>query len=134
MSDNSEKAGQECEYLNNCVVWPRFHTDSKFVWIKTYCQGPKKDECARKKQKTQKAFIPDELLPNGAYLNPEGSASHECENLKNCAVWKKFNTNSKMIWIKAYCQGPNKDSCARKLRSAKGENVPESLLPNGDML
>ncbi len=89
----------------------------------------------RKQQKTQREFIPDELLPNGSFLNVDGVATKaECEKLKNCAVWKKFNTDSKMIWIKAYCQGTKRNECVRKQRSAKGLNVAEGLLPNGEML
>ena len=61
-------ANQECEYLTRCVVWPRFHTDSKFVWIKSYCQGPKKDECVRKQRSMAGEKVPQNLLPNGEML------------------------------------------------------------------
>ena len=103
--------------------------------MNSYCRGPKEDKCVRKQQKTQREFIPDELLPNGTYLNVDGAApASECGNLKNCAVWKKFNTDSKMVWIKAYCQGVKQSECVRKQRSSQGLSVPENLLPNGDTL
>ena len=89
----------------------------------------------RKQQKTERQYIPDELLPNGTYLNVDGAASvAECENLKNCAVWKTFQTDSKMVWIKAYCQGPKRSECARKQRSGQGLSVADDLLPNGATL
>ncbi len=124
----------DCEYLEHCVVWKRFNTDSKFVWIKRYCQGDKQSQCARKKLKADKAFVPEALLPSGEYLTPKGEATNECEKLRNCPVWKKFNADTKMLWIKVYCQGPSGDDCIRKQKSARGESVPDTLLPNGDTL
>lgn len=130
MSDND----QVCPDLTNCPTWEKFKTNSKTFWIKNYCQGPKQDVCARKQQKTQRAFIPDELLPNGEYLTPSGTDIDECQYLKKCPVWNNFQTDIKMIWIKAYCQGPKRNKCARKQRSEVGESVAENLLPNGQNL
>lgn len=136
MSDkDSTNPEHQCKHLTDCVVWKKFSTNSKLFWMNSYCRGPKEEQCVRKQQKTQREFIPDELLPNGTYLNVDGVApGSECENLKNCAVWKKFNTDSKMVWIKAYCQGPKRGECVRKQRSSQGLNVSENLLPNGDSL
>jgi hypothetical protein len=134
MSNTNRGSDQDCEHLKHCVVWSKFSTDSKLVWIKSYCQGAKKDQCARKKQKANGEFLPDELLPNGTYLNPEGVSTKECEKLVNCPVWKDFKTDGKMIWIRAYCQGPKQGDCVRKSRSAKGLSVPNDLLPNGSSL
>jgi hypothetical protein len=103
-------------------------------WIKSYCQDPKQDACARKQQQTQQMFIPDELLPNGDYLTPTGKESTECPNLKTCPVWKNFRINTKMIWIKGCCQRPKMNVCVRKQHAAAGESVPENLLPNGQTL
>jgi len=131
----STDSEHQCKYLTDCVVWKKFSTNSKLFWMNSYCRGPKQDQCARKQQKTQRKFIPDELLPNGAFLNVEGVASEaECENLKNCAVWKKFNSDSKMVWIKVYCQGPKRTECVRKQLSSKGMSVADNLLPNGETL
>lgn len=103
--------------------------------MNSYCRGPKQDQCVRKQQKTKREFIPDELLPNGTFLNVDGVASEaECENLKNCAVWKNFNSDSKMVWIKAYCQGLKRSECVRKKLSSQGLSVADGLLPNGETL
>jgi len=131
----SDKTEHQCQYLHGCVVWKKFNTNSKFFWMNSYCRGPKQDQCVRKQQKIQGAFIPDELLPNGTFLSVDGAVTGvECENLKNCAVWKKFYTDNKMFWIKAYCQGPKRSECARKQRLSQGLSVAEDLLPNGETL
>lgn len=57
---------------------------------------------------------------------------NECEKLAKCPVWNKFNTNSKLFWIKSYCQGDKQSQCARKQwMSNKDTPPPENLLPNG---
>ena len=134
--DETNNSEHQCEHLTNCVVWKKFNTNSKLFWINSYCKGPKEEQCVRKIQKTKKEFIPDDLLPNGTYLNADSNTApeSECENLKNCAIWKKFNTDSKMVWIKAYCQGPKQSKCVRKQLASQGENVPENMLPNGETL
>lgn len=136
MSDKTTtNSEQQCQYLDDCVVWKKFSTNSKLFWMNSYCRGPKQDQCVRKQQKTQREFIPDELLPNGTFLNVDGAATiSECENLKNCAVWKKFQSDNKMFWIKAYCQGPKRSDCVRKQRSSQGLSVADDLLPNGETL
>lgn len=58
----------------------------------------------------------------------------ECEYLKHCVVWKRFNTHSKFFWIKSYCLGDKQAECARKQKKIKNVLVPDNLLPNGDSL
>ena len=58
----------------------------------------------------------------------------DCKYLAKCAVWKKFNSDIKSIWIKNYCQGDKQDRCARKLMGESGQKVPADLLPNGTTL
>jgi len=38
------------------------------------------------------------------------------------------------IWKIKYCEGPRYDTCVRYQKTSKGERVPLTLLPNGEML
>lgn len=58
----------------------------------------------------------------------------DCEYLKHCVVWGRFNTQSKFFWIKSYCLGSKQAQCARKQKKHNNTYVPDNLLPNGDML
>lgn len=68
MSDKKAQPRQECEYLAKCPMWARFGTNSKFVWIKRYCESGKQSECARKTLAARGQRVPDNLLPNGDHL------------------------------------------------------------------
>ncbi|MEN8169886.1 MAG: hypothetical protein ABFS08_06650 [Pseudomonadota bacterium] len=58
----------------------------------------------------------------------------DCKYLAKCAVWKKFNSDIKNIWIKNYCKGDKQERCARKLMGEQGKKVPVNMLPNGTTL
>lgn len=58
-----------CHYLSNCRIWQEFKTNSKFFWIKQYCQGAKQSQCARAVAKNGCGSAADNLLPNGELLN-----------------------------------------------------------------
>lgn len=125
----------ECDKLAKCPVWNKFNTNSKMVWIKSYCQGEKQSQCARKQwPQANSTPTPDDLLPNSTYLST-GINTSECTNLVDCPIWAKFNTNSKMVWIKSYCQSEKQSQCARKQWSSKHDSpTPQHLLPNGTYL
>jgi hypothetical protein len=56
----------DCSYLNTCPIFQKFKNEgAKNFWINQYCQGPKQDECERKKLATQGQEVPADLLPNG---------------------------------------------------------------------
>jgi len=58
-----------------------------------------------------------------------------CEYLDQCPIFGRFKTEGmKNFWINTYCKGRKQDSCARKVRKARGELVPITMLPNGDVL
>lgn len=57
-----------CGHLATCKIWQEFKTNSKYFWIKQYCQGPKRDQCARAAAKLSCNEAPDDLLPNGERL------------------------------------------------------------------
>ncbi len=58
----------------------------------------------------------------------------DCKYLAKCAVWKRFNSVIKEVWIKNYCMGDKQARCARKLMGESGKKVPVNLLPNGTTL
>lgn len=58
----------DCEYLEGCIVWKRFHSDIKNIWITGYCKGAMQDKCARKKLVDEDKPVPEGLLPNGSSL------------------------------------------------------------------
>lgn len=58
----------------------------------------------------------------------------DCKYLAKCAVWQRFNSDIKNIWINSYCKGDKQERCARKLLGESGQKVPVRLLPNGTML
>jgi hypothetical protein len=62
------------------------------------------------------------------------SASEPCANLANCKIWQEFRTNSKFFWIKQYCQGDKQEQCARAAAKKGCGQIPDNLLPNGELL
>ncbi len=58
-----------CQHLEKCEIWQRFSSNSKYFWIKQYCEGPKKRQCARAKCKEENGSVPCNLLPNGKLLD-----------------------------------------------------------------
>lgn len=61
-------AGESCAHLANCKIWKEFRTNTKYFWIKQYCQGHKQEECARASAKKEGCQVRDNLLPNGELL------------------------------------------------------------------
>ena len=63
---------QDCEYLEGCsksVFSQLLSENAKEFWIRTCCQSPKQDDCARKALKEAGEPVPTTLLPNGKYLD-----------------------------------------------------------------
>ncbi|HGX92465.1 MAG TPA: hypothetical protein ENK35_04030 [Candidatus Tenderia sp.] len=65
---NTEK-NNHCPSLEKCQIWRDFSSNTKFFWIKQYCQGSKQQSCARAKCKRETGTVPANLLPNGSLLD-----------------------------------------------------------------
>jgi hypothetical protein len=58
-----------------------------------------------------------------------------CEFLEECPMFVQFSTEGvKSFWIEMYCKGSQHKNCARKKLRARGEQIPDTLLPNGKHL
>ncbi len=61
-----------CEFKEKCPMFARFRLDiTKDVWIRIYCEGPRQNDCARKRLRLQGAEVPVALLPSGESLGEE---------------------------------------------------------------
>ena len=59
----------------------------------------------------------------------------DCEYLEACPIFAQFkNEGIKNFWIQLYCKGSKQDDCARKSLKDAGQEVPQTLLPNGTHL
>lgn len=59
----------QCEFLDECPIFLRFHSKkSVSLWIKMYCQGPRINQCQRRRMKIEGFEVPITLLPNGKEL------------------------------------------------------------------
>ncbi len=59
----------------------------------------------------------------------------DCEYLAKCPIFAKFYTEGlKNIFIGSYCKGTKQEDCARKKLKKTGQEVPPTLLPNGEHL
>lgn len=67
-------------------------------------------------------------------MSQANSLNESCPHLANCKLWQEFKTNSKLFWIKQYCQGPKQSQCARATTKHSCGMVPDDLLPNGERL
>ena len=65
----------ECELLEACGFFQKYRNTLNLAcrgFIKTYCQGPRMDECARKEYRIKHGTPPDdEMLPSGQMLPGE---------------------------------------------------------------
>jgi len=69
MVSSNQAAHPACTFLSKCPVWSKFQTNSKFFWIKQYCEGPKQEHCARRKLAMESKNVPENMLPNGDTLS-----------------------------------------------------------------
>ena len=59
----------------------------------------------------------------------------DCDFLDTCPIFAKFKIEDlKNYWISMYCKGNKQEECARKILRKQGEEVPKSMLPNGQHL
>ena len=59
----------------------------------------------------------------------------DCEYSDRCPIFAKSALEgTQSFWIRLYCEGPRQGECARKSLEQAGEEVPETLLPNGTHL
>jgi len=67
----------ECDLLGNCGFFQRYQDTLDLAcrgFIKTYCKGPKMEECKRKEfRKTNGTPPPIEMLPSGQMVPKEYS-------------------------------------------------------------
>ena len=62
-----------CPYLETCPIFARFQNEGAAnIWISTYCQGFKQEECVRKQMKDNGETAPITMLPNGTHLESLG--------------------------------------------------------------
>ena len=59
---------QDCPAFARCPIWSKFSSNAKFFWIKSYCQTPKQEKCARRLAKASGQTVPPTLLPNGTHI------------------------------------------------------------------
>ena len=59
----------ECEKLAQCPVWDKFNSNMNYVWINTYCKGPRRERCARLQLLRSGKMVAIDLLPNGTSIN-----------------------------------------------------------------
>lgn len=58
----------------------------------------------------------------------------ECEFIAKCPVFEKCTTGAlKNVFITNYCKGYKMEKCARRVLKLSGKEIPENLLPNGDL-
>lgn len=59
----------------------------------------------------------------------------DCEYLDKCPIFAKFKIEDlKNYWIFMYCKGAKQDECSRKVLRKQGKEVPQTMLPNGQLL
>jgi hypothetical protein len=57
-----------------------------------------------------------------------------CPHAESCALYGRFTMRSSLrIWQIHFCEDDFR-RCERFQRAARGERVPDTLLPNGDTL
>lgn len=58
-----------CVYLEKCPIFKKFRSEGLAnVWISTYCQGHKMEQCERRILTKKGIPHPITLLPNGKHL------------------------------------------------------------------
>ena len=58
-----------CDYFENCIIFKKFKSEGgKNIWIRSYCKGPKMEQCARRILTKEGKPHPITLLPNGKHL------------------------------------------------------------------
>ena len=57
----------------------------------------------------------------------------ECTYIEGCPMFKYFRRFMKKVYMTMYCQGYYQDCARRELRMS-GKEVPDVMLPNGNML
>ena len=62
------KQQHPCVYSKRCDLGNHFKTCTKNIWIASYCNGEKQASCKRRSFKIHGLKVPENLLPNGSYL------------------------------------------------------------------
>lgn len=65
----------QCELLDKCGFFRKYRDTLNLAcrgFIKTYCEGDKMDECARKKHRMKHGVAPDDdMMPSGQMMPEE---------------------------------------------------------------
>ncbi len=62
---------EKCPRLEMCSMFKLFrHEATKTIFIRQYCEGDFK-KCIRKQKKDTGREVPDNLMPNGEYLDAD---------------------------------------------------------------
>jgi hypothetical protein len=56
-----------------------------------------------------------------------------CQFYEGCPLFKFFQSSDREVFIKIYCKGDFTD-CERRTRRLAGLEVPERMLPSGNMI
>ncbi len=66
---------EHCELLNDCGFFRKYQQTLDLAcrgFIKVYCQGPKMDDCERKRYRAANGGPPhDDMMPNGKEMPPQ---------------------------------------------------------------
>ncbi len=58
----------------------------------------------------------------------------DCEFLEKCPIFARFSSEGTAnYWINMFCKGKN-EKCERKKLRLAGQEVPQTMLPNGTHL
>lgn len=63
---------EQCEFLEKCGLFKKYQETKELAcrgFISKYCQGPKQNECERKKYRQEQGTPPsDDMMPNGKII------------------------------------------------------------------
>jgi hypothetical protein len=62
------------------------------------------------------------------------SETNNCKHMDDCAMYQLFTLSGTLaVWQTRYCQAEF-EKCERYKKTARGEPVPNNLMPNGRSL
>lgn len=70
----------DCELLEQCGFFRKYQDSLDLAcrgFVKSYCKGPKMDECERKRYRREQGVAPvDDMLPTGQMMPKEFQKAH----------------------------------------------------------
>jgi hypothetical protein len=56
----------------------------------------------------------------------------DCEHIATCPIHARYEPQgTQNYWIRLFCKGPKQEECAAIPLLEAGEQVPDTLMPNG---